>query len=159
MGNQYSQDDVQQILHLAIARQTHEQDDLSRAQLIEIADEMGFTPQELDEAEQAWLLRKDQIGLEEQFDQYRQQRLKQNGTKYLIVNGFLVALDLIAGGGLGFSLYIIVGWGLGLAMQGRRTYGLKGEEYDRRFQTWRRKRALKQSVDGIVNRILPASIS
>ncbi len=159
MGNQYSQDDVQQILRLAITRQTHEQDDLSRAQLMEIADEMGFTPQELDEAEQAWLLRKDQLGLEAQFDQYRQQRFKQSGTKYLIVNGFLVVLDLMAGGGLGFSLYVIVGWGMGLTMQGRRTYGLKGEEYDRHFQKWRRKRALKQSVNGIVNRILPASLS
>ncbi len=159
MGNQYSQDDVQQILRLAIARQTHEQDDLSRSQLLEIADEMGFSAQELDEAERAWLLRKDQMGLEEQFDLYRQQRFKQSSTKYLIVNGFLVALDLMAGGGLGFSLYVIVGWGLGLTMEGRRTYALKGEEYDRRFQKWRRKRALKQSVDGIVNRILPASLS
>lgn len=159
MGNQYSQDDVQQILRLAIARQTHEQDDLSRLQLLEIADEMGITAQELDEAERAWLLRKDQMGLEEQFDKYRQQRFKQSSTKYLIVNGFLVVLDLMAGGGLGFSLYVIVGWGLGLTMEGRRTYGLKGEEYDRRFQKWRRKRALKQSVDGIVSRILPASLS
>lgn len=154
---QYSQEDVQQILHVAIARQTHDQDDLSRFQLMEIADEMGISAQELDEAERAWLQRKDQLGLEAQFDQYRQQRLKQSGTKYLIVNGFLVVLDLMAGGGLGFSLYVIVGWGLGIAMQSRQTYGLKGEEYDRRFQNWRRKRALKQSVDGLVNRILPSS--
>lgn len=157
MGQQqYSQEEVQQILHLAIARQTHEQDDLSRLQLLEIADEMGISAKELDSAEQMWLQRKDQLGLEAQFDQYRQQRLKQSGTKYLIVNGFLVVLDLMAGGGLGFSLYAIVGWGLGIAMQGRQTYGLKGEEYDRRFQNWRRKRALKQSVDGLVNRILPS---
>ncbi len=154
---QYSQEDVQQILHVAIARQTHDQDDLSRFQLMEIADEMGISAQELDEAERTWLQRKDQLGLEAQFDQYRQQRLKQSGTKYLIVNGFLVVLDLMAGGGLGFSLYVIVGWGLGIAMQSRQTYGLKGEEYERRFQNWRRKRALKQSVDGLVNRILPSS--
>ena len=153
---QYSQEDVQQILHVAIARQTHDQDDLSRFQLMEIADEMGISAQELDEAERTWLQRKDQLGLEAQFDQYRQQRLKQSGTKYLIVNGFLVVLDLMAGGGLGFSLYVIVGWGLGIAMQSRQTYGLKGEEYERRFQNWRRKRALKQSVDGLVNRILPS---
>ena len=83
--------------------------------------------------------------------------LEQSGTKYLIVNGFLVALDLMAGGGLGFSIYSIVGWGLGLAMQARRTYGPQGEEYDSRFQKWRRNRAIKQSVNGLVNRILPTS--
>lgn len=64
----------------------------------------------------------------------------------------------MAGGGLGFSLYSIVGWGLGLAMQARHTYGLQGEEYDSRFQQWRRNRAIKQSVHGWVNRILPTSI-
>jgi len=159
MGSQYSQGDIQQILNLAIARQTRQQDGLSRDQLMEIADEMGITAQELDEAEQSWLLNKDQQGLEQQFDLYRQQRFKRSSTRYLIVNGFFVTLDLLAGGGLGFSLYTIVGWGLGLTLQGRGTYGLEGDEYERRFQKWRRKRALKQSVDGIVNRILPASIS
>jgi hypothetical protein len=157
MAHQYSQDDIQQILHLAISRQTHQQDDLSREQLLEIAEEMGITVQALDEAERLWLVRKEKLGLEQQFDQYRQQRFKQSGTTYLIVNGFLVALDLMAGGGLGFSLYSIVGWGLGLAMQARRTYGLQGEEYDSRFQKWRRNQAIKQSVNGLVNRILPTS--
>lgn len=88
MAHQYSQDDIQQILHLAISRQTHHQDDLSREQLLEIAEEMGITVQALDEAERLWLVRKEKLSLEQQFDQYRQQRFRQSGTKYLIVMAF-----------------------------------------------------------------------
>lgn len=158
MGSTYSQDDIQQILSLAISRQAKTEDCLSRTQLVEIADELGISPAELSQAEQCW---QDQKGRQAQralFDRDRQQRFQRKGTRYLIVNGFLVALDLLAGGGLGFSLYVIVGWGLGLAIAGQQTYGLQGEAYERKFQQWSRRRALKQSVDSWVNRLLPSHL-
>lgn len=156
MGNpSYSQDDVQQILRLAIIRQTQNQDDLSRDQLLEIAEDMHISPSELAEAERLWLIQKDQLGMQQQFDQHRQQRFQQKAIKYGIVTGFVMVIDCLVGGGLGFSLYVAAGLGLGLAMAGRRTYGLQGEEYEQRFRNWRRRRALKQSVDGLVSRVLP----
>lgn len=156
MGDAYSQDDIQQILSLAIARQAKTEDCLSRAQLLEIADELGIDGEEIAEAEQRWFSQKAQQAQRSQFDRHRRQRFRQKATKYVIVNGFLLALDLLAGGGLGLSLYVAVAWGLGLAMAGQQTYGLKGEAYERQFQNWSRRRALKQSVDSLVSRVLPA---
>lgn len=155
MGDAYSQDDIQQILSLAIARQANTEDCLSRAQLLEIADELGIDAGDLAQAEQQWHSQKTQQAQRSHFDRDRQQRFRHKATKYVIVNGFLMALDLLAGGGLGFSLYVAVGWGLGLAMAGQRTYGLKGDAYERQFQNWSRRRALKQSVDSLVSRVLP----
>lgn len=56
----YSQEQVQQILNVAIARQASDRqasdDAFSRAQLFKIAEELEISPQCLAQAEQAWLI-------------------------------------------------------------------------------------------------------
>ena len=51
----YQQEDIQQILNLAIARQG-DGEEFSREHLVEIAAELGISPDTLLEAEQEWLL-------------------------------------------------------------------------------------------------------
>ncbi|MFQ4135779.1 hypothetical protein PGN35_005615 [Nodosilinea sp. PGN35] len=59
-GFLYPAEDAQQILSLAIARQT-ESGELSRTQLLEIADELGIAPETIAAAEREWDVKKYEI--------------------------------------------------------------------------------------------------
>jgi hypothetical protein len=149
----YSQEDVQQILHLALARQ-EQSGEMTRAQLLEIAEDLGITPDALQAAEKEWLARQSEFQQRQVFDTYRLSKLKENLVKYSIVNSFLVLLNLASTHNLSWSLYILLAWGLGLSLQAWKTYQTSGEEYEQAFQRWRVKQQLGQSFTTLVNKWL-----
>lgn len=141
----YSPEDLQQILYLAIARQGN-QEELSREQLWEIADELDIDKNTLQAAERDWFQGKVVHQKRQAFDVYRRNRLKQKITKYLIVNTFLVSLNIVAVGTMTWSLYILLFWGLGVALNAWKTFQSQGEEYERAFQRWDFQNQVKQTV-------------
>jgi hypothetical protein len=151
----YTQEDVQQILHLAIARKT-DQGELSREQLWEIATELEIDGESLQAAEQDWLNQRFLAEKRQEFDIYRRERLKQKAIRYLIVNGFLVTLDFLSGGVLSWSLYLLLIWGLGLSLDTWKTFQSKGEAYEQAFQKWNLKNEMKQTLTSLWNKIKKA---
>lgn len=148
----YHQEDIQQILNLAIARQP-DGGELSREQLMEIAAELGISTESLLQAEQEWLLQQQERQKHHEFNFYRRSQLKRRFGKYLIVNLFLVCLNLLTAGQLSWSLYILLFWGLGLGLNAWDTYQSQGEEYERAFQKWYRKHQLTQVARSLYSRI------
>jgi hypothetical protein len=157
MLNSYSQEDVQQILHLAIARQT-DQGELTRTQLLEISEELGIAPQDLQIAEQEWLARRGEDQARQAFNLYRHRKLKGQVVRYVIVNTFLVLLNLLTSGGLSWSLYVVLGWGAGLALSSWRLLQTDGEDYENAFQRWQRHHWLKKSVYAFWERWIRATV-
>jgi hypothetical protein len=141
----YSSEDAQQILQRAIARQA-EAGELSRQQLLEIADELGISPETLAAAEQEWNLHRQELTTREAFDQERRRRFRQNLAKYGIVNGLLVGLNLATAHRVSWSLYVVFGWGIAVALSAWRTFQTEGDDYDRAFQRWQLKRQVGQSL-------------
>jgi hypothetical protein len=152
MTHSYHQEDIQQILNLAIARQSND-GEFTRTQLVEIADELGISAETLIAAEQEWLLRKDEIQKRDEFNLYRHKQLKKGIGKYVIVNSFLIILNLLSAGQLSWSLYILLIWGLWLGLRAWNTYQLEGEDYERAFQKWYRKHQLSSIARSIFTRI------
>ena len=148
----YQTEDVQQILHLAIAKR-EEGGELSKTQVMEIATEMGITPEELEVAEKEWLLRKEEFQEKQVFDSIRKQKLKQSLIKYGIVNTFLVLLNLATANTLSWSLPILLLWGAWLALKAWRTYQTDGEEYEKEFQRWRLKKQVGKSIGSLADRV------
>ncbi len=144
----YSQDDIQQILYLAIAAKDDEEK-LTRQQLVEIAHELDIDSHSLEIAEKKWLEQKIIDRKRHAFDLHRRQQFKQKCIKYLIINTFLVVLNLISAGTLSWSLYILLFWGLGLALNGWKTFRSQGEEYERAFQRWSFQNEVKQTVSTV----------
>ena len=144
-SDSYSPEDIQQILHLAIASQ-HIDEELSRQQLWEIASELDINNATIVAAERNWLAQKAVNRQRQAFDVYRRQRFQQKLTKYAIVNTFLVSFNFLVAGTLSWSLYILLFWGLGVALNGWKTYLSKGEEYERAFQRWNFQNEVKQTV-------------
>ncbi|NEP19339.1 MAG: 2TM domain-containing protein [Leptolyngbya sp. SIO4C1] len=158
MSDLYAAEDAQRILQLAIAKDT-ESGELSRAQLVEIASELGIKADTLWAAEREWLTLKDEAQEQQLFQTYREQKFQHHLARYSIVNGFLVLIDLLMGGGLGFSLYVALFWGLPLALHAWKTYRSTGYRYQKEFETWRRRRLVQQSVGKLVNRVLGTQAS
>lgn len=143
----YPAEDAQQILQIAIARQT-ESGELSRTQLLEIADELGISAQTLMEAEQEWQVRKVELADQRLFDTHRRQRFQHGMARFLITGGFLLGLNLLTGGGLTWLLYLVLGpWGFKLAWDAWRIYYPNEYSYSQEFQRWRRKKQVKRAVD------------
>ncbi|MBE9113112.1 2TM domain-containing protein [Nodosilinea sp. LEGE 07298] len=154
----YPAEDAQQILGLAIARQT-ESGELSRAQLLEIADELGISAETIAEAEREWDIKKYEIADQKLFDSQRQQRFRHGMSQFLITSGFMLAFQLVTGGWLWASLiYLILGpWGLKLSWDAWRIYRPNEYSYRKEFQRWRRKQQVQRAVGGVVRRFLRSS--
>lgn len=153
MTELYASEEAQQILQIAITKQT-ESGELSRGQLLEIAGELGISDDMLLAAEQEWLSRKGEMQEQATFDQYRRQRFQHHLIRYLVVNSFLFLIDLLIGNGVQLSLFILLAWGIGLALHAWQTFWPNSFRYDEDFQKWRRQRRLRQSVSNFMKRFL-----
>jgi len=151
----YYQEDIQQILNIAIARQAHK-GEFSREQLLEIAAELEISPECLQAAERDWLVQQSDIQKRQEFNVFRRGKLQKRFGNYLIVNSFLVLLNLVGAGELSWSLYILLFSGLGLGFDTWNTYLSDGEDYERAFHKWHRNHQLKQSVNTLMNKWLKA---
>ncbi|MGK7873807.1 MAG: 2TM domain-containing protein [Xenococcaceae cyanobacterium] len=151
----YNQEELQQILQLAIARKECD-GELSREQLWEIAAELGIDKNSIQAAEQDWLQGQLVEQKRQAFDAYRRERLKQKAIKYLIVNTFLVSLNFFSASTLSWSLYILLLWGLLLSLDAWKTFQSKGEAYEQAFQRWNLKQEMKLSMQSLWDRLKKA---
>jgi len=151
----YTQEEIQEILKMAIARQTDktEKEELSRENLQEIALELGIDPNSIETAERDWLALKHQQKKHQEFQIYRRGIFKQKLGKYLIVNSFLISLNILAVGGLSWSVYILLIWGLKLSLEGWQTFQSEGKAYDTAFSFWQLKQEMKQAATTIWQRL------
>lgn len=148
----YDQEDAQQILNLAIARQ-NTQGELSQQQLVEIATELGISPENILLAEQEWILRQQEQQKRQEFNLYRSIQLKKSFGKFIIINLFLIVINLLSAGQLSWSLYILLFWGMALGLKVWNNYQLQGEEYDQAFYKWYRKQQITEVANSIYIRI------
>lgn len=152
----YSPEDAQQILHLAIARQV-EAEQVTRDQLLEIATELNISPMELAAAEREWTMQRGESIDRAAFDQQRQQQFRYRLGRFAIVSGAVLGFNFLTGGAVGWLFYILLfPWSLGIALNGWRTFQLRGESYERAFKRWQQGRKLKTSVTRLLDRWLSA---
>ncbi|TVQ09141.1 MAG: hypothetical protein EA368_10180 [Leptolyngbya sp. DLM2.Bin27] len=154
----YPAEDAQQILSLAIARQT-ESGELSRTQLLEIADELGISADLITAAEREWDVKKYELADQKLFDSQRRQRLHHDLAQFLIIGGGVLVFQLVTGGWLwNWLIYITFGpWALQIAWDAWRIYRPNEYSYRKEFQRWRRKQQMKRAVGGVVRRLWRSS--
>ena len=151
----YSQEDVQQILNIALAQYPNAGTELSYAQLLEIADELRIAPDTLKLAENKWLTQQSASEKFQEFDTYRKSKFQDKLGKYTITNACLVALNFLTGFGVPWSLYVLIFWGMGFGLDAWKLfYQRQGQAYDRAFQSWERKRKIQKSITGLIDKIV-----
>lgn len=135
----YLQEDIQEILHIAICRK-QDNEEMTRQDLLDIAKDLGISPRDLELAEQQWNLQKQEADEKLVFNAYRQNRLKQNLIQFGIVNSFLILINLVIWHRIGFAAFVFLTWGLFLTLRAWKTYQLEGEDYEAAFKAWKLKK-------------------
>ena len=148
----YTQEDVQQILQLAISRQVNENNqEFSYQQILEIAKELQISPDNLQQAERDWLVKQSEVEQRQAFNLYRRSKLKKRLGNYAIINIFFLAMDSLSGG-ISWSLYILVASALAISLDIWNTFQTKGEDYEIAFQRWNRNHQIKQTINTVLNK-------
>ncbi|AFY71015.1 hypothetical protein Pse7367_2760 [Thalassoporum mexicanum PCC 7367] len=149
----YTDEQVQQILKLALTRRSNQGDRLTRQQVNEIATELGVSQADFVAAEQEWLTSQIVDKERVEFDQYQKRHFRDHAIKFGMVNVFLMGLDLLTSGGLDWSLIVLLSWGLGLALDAWSTYQTDSTIYEKRFHKWQRKRHRDRFTTEIKTRV------
>jgi hypothetical protein len=151
----YRPEEIQEIIKLAVTREAYD-GELSRQHLVEIAQELGISEHSLQLAERDWL--NDRIVLEKKqaFNLYRKRIFKQKAIKYLLINAFFVLINLISAGTLSWSIYILAFFGLKLSLDIWQVSQTEGDDYEKAFQNWERKRQIKQTLETLWDKLQKA---
>jgi hypothetical protein len=133
----YSQEDIQEILNIALAEHSTLDTDLPHSQLLEIAQELGISTEKIELAKDRWFSQQQAIEKHQEFNRYRRSKLQDRFGKYAIVNACLIPLNFFTGFGVPWSLYVLASWGIVRGVSAWRVFfQLQGYGYDRAFQKW-----------------------
>jgi 2TM domain len=133
----YSQEDVREILDIAMADRSTLDSELSHSQLLEVAQELSIPPETIELAKNQWLSQQQAIKKHQDFDLYRRSKLQDRFGKYAIVNACLIPLNFFTGFGVPWSLYVLTSWGIVRGVAAWRVFFQRhGYAYDNAFQKW-----------------------
>lgn len=116
MLQNYSSEDTQQILKRATLLK--QENYVSREQLIEIAAEVGISAETLEKAEQQWLFQREATQKQAKVQSRRRLGFQLHLIPYLATSVFMVLLNLTTTPRCFWSIYPILGWGLGVTLHG-----------------------------------------
>ena len=142
MRTEYTHDDGEEVLKRAIAidaLETNTKDVVRRT-----AAELGVSEAAVERAEKEYFAEKAKRAELEQFaSDQRRGFLSHLGT-YLVVNAFLVAINLFTDGNVDWAVYPILGWGLGVAIHAISVFTRKTEDFQQQFEEWKRSRRVTE---------------
>ncbi len=148
----YSEEQVDQILRYALAKRTNGQN-LTKQQVYEIASDMGISQADFLTSVQEWQATQAVDKEKLMFDKYKKKSFQSSLLKYAIVNSFFVVFNLSTSGGIGWAVYPLLFWGLGVTLDAWVTYQTESDEYEKQFQKWLRKQKRDQLTAQITGKL------
>lgn len=135
-------EDVEQILRLALRQSTGGSSLALRERLRASASELGISEEQLEAAERQYRATKER---DREFEQYK--REERNGfyghlIPYVLVNIFLAAMAI--GDHESWYIYPLFGWGIGLAIHAFAALNTKSAHFQKEFESWRAKKRFER---------------
>lgn len=134
----YSDLEVQQILQKALLHRSGE--NLSRAQVEEIAQELGISPEDFAQAEAEWRAEALKKTDRQEFIRLMGQKFRDHLVTYVLVNGGLLAVNFLMANSITWALYLLLGWGVFLLLEGWTLVARDGHRFERKFEAWHNQR-------------------
>ena len=138
MRTEYTHEDGDEVLRRAIAidaLETNTKDVVRRT-----AAELGVSEAAVERAEQEYFKEKANRAELEQFAADQRKSFFSHLGTYLTVNAFLIGINLVSDGRIGWAIYPLLGWGLGVAMHAIGVFNRKTEDFQKQFEEWKRMR-------------------
>lgn len=147
MANEHrleSDQDVEEILRLAVRHPGENSAADLRQRLQQTASELGISPADLARAEKRYFEGKSVKDELKEYDEERRRGARMHLISYIAVNlgllGINIATELGSKSFELWSLFPLMGWGIGLMIHLGSVYFVKPSITDDEFQEWRRKR-------------------
>lgn len=145
MRQEHQEDEVQEILKRAMhidSEKKSRQDALRMS-----AAELGISEEALAQAEVQYLREKAERDELEAFKAHRRRGIWEHVISYVVVNGFLVAINLLNWNGHFWAAYPLLGWGLGLVLSSVGSFNPNSEDFQKDFAKWKQKRDRRHRSD------------
>ncbi len=139
----YSEEEGDQILRLAVSG-SHGSTGMSREQLLATAAELGVTPEAFEQAENEFLLKREQEALRRQYETGVRAEFLSHVGVYGVLNLGMIGLDLVLAGRMTWSWFPLLIWGIFLLLDLVETFS-RGADYEKGFEKWQEKRAAKRN--------------
>lgn len=140
----YSEDEAEQILKLAARAETGA---VPRDRLLAMAEELGLTEEQVALAESQYTKVHAQEYERALFKTQQRQELKGHIASYLAVNAGLLAMDFFTTGRITWSIWPLLGWGIGILSGIAEVFFSGPAEQEKAFQKWKMKRVELESTD------------
>lgn len=132
--------DVEQILKIAVRKSGISDDEALRQRMMAAGHELGLSEAQIAAAEEEYRVQKAE---KEELAEYKAEVRKEfmeHLWSYLIVNAGLVGFNLFTKGGIGWAIWPLMGWGIGIAFHAVYTFATQTESFQSGYGEWRKKR-------------------
>jgi len=135
----YEEDEAEQILNLA-ASMSSQIGKMSHDRLLETAAELGISREAVEAAERQVTIDRKDKALRKEFDDRQRRELIGHLTSYLVVNAFLLFINLRTTPWHIWAIWPMLGWGIGLVAHANAALFKSSESYRGEFDRWRERR-------------------
>ncbi len=149
-----SDEDVEQILRIAVKMPGGAGSTDLRSRLNEVAEELGITPEQLAEAERQYAAEKDHAQAMQDFVKEQRASFFRDLLPYLGFNAFFFYLDWKGDHQLNWVWYPLFIWGAVIVGQARRTFFTKSEAFAQDFVKWKKRRDRKRNKKALKDEAL-----
>ncbi len=149
----FSKSEVDRILRRALEKSSPKGDTLTESEIIRIAEELGIDQNQVRIA----------IRVEEKYAQFenakilwkkkKRREFYQHLSSYVIINGFLVGINVAMSGGIGWAIYPILGWGIGLIFDFIESFFPSEEKVEKGARKMMTSNKWKKLFDNIIDSI------
>lgn len=137
-----SNDDVDEILKLALRNQTGS-DDTLRQRLQASASELGISSAELAKAEEEFLAKQADEKEFEEFRYRQKKEFKRHLLSFVTMNACFIAFNLWTNNGIGWAIYPLFGWGIGIIGHAWRALNVGSDSFQDEYQAFQDRKAKK----------------
>ncbi|HWD39767.1 MAG TPA: 2TM domain-containing protein [Fimbriimonas sp.] len=141
----YEEEEADAILRLAAQRTGA--GGMTREKLLSTAAELGITPEAVEQAERDIRRQSQEGGLRKEFERGIRSEFYADLTSYVLVNGFLCAINYLTAHSINWAIWPILGWGLGLAFHVKEAFFKGSQEHEAEFQKWLAKRKSRELAE------------
>jgi hypothetical protein len=143
MRQEYGDEDVHEILKRAVRVDSERQ--TGKEALRQAALELGISDEALAQAELEYARERGHKVEVEEYLRETRRGYWEHLTSYVIVNSFLVAINLLTSSSHFWAIYPILGWGIGLAFHTAEAFQKPtGTSFERDFARWRRRKKRRE---------------
>lgn len=130
----YSEEEAEEILRLAARK---ESGGIPRDRLVQMAAELGMSPDQVVSAEQEFLAKRDEDVERKKFESHVLRELWSHVATYVAVNVGLLLMDAIPDGRVDWAYWPLLGWGIGIACHIASVFWSSADDEAKTYREWK----------------------